>query len=254
MPLLCILFSFLFWYIFNFINLCKFLLKKLIRLLASSFPKFWISTSSFCLSYIVCIVSVSISTFYLGCTDAAKRPPHLRPTHKGRLCLRIRAASSFFFFCFTTCVDTRKIRSIRTNQGQIGPYRSQPPIPTPTGQFNPKFKKKKKRCETHHLAEIIIKGAKRTVWTKTTKPYIIFSPQLSHFSLLIFSSLSLFGLSSLCSTPRLAASALRLPSLTQSHSHTHTISLTSSATHSQVSSSSINLKLSILVFHSSHML
>ena len=254
MPLLCILFSFLFWYIFNFINLCKFLLKKLIRLLASSFPKFWISTSSFRLSYIVCIVSVSISTFYLGCTDAAKRPPHLRSTHKGHLCLRVRAASSLFFFCFTTCVDTRKIRSIRTNQGQIGPYRSQPPIPTPTGQFNSKFKKKKKRCETHHLAEIIIKGAKCTVWTKTTKPYIIFSPQLSHFSLLIFNSLSLFGLSSLCSTPWLAAFALRLPSLTQSHSHTHTISLTSSATHSQVSSSSINLKLSILVFHSSHML
>ena len=164
MPLLCILFSFLFWYIFNFINLCKFLLKKLIRLLASRFPKFWISTSSFCLSYIVCIVSVSISTFYLGCTDAAKRPPHLRSTHKGHLCLRVRAASSFFFFCFTTCINTRKIRSIRTNQGQIGPYRSQPPIPTPTGQFNPKFKKKKKkvrnapfgrnnnkRCKMHRL-------------------------------------------------------------------------------------------------------
>ena len=148
MPLLCILFSFLFWYIFNFINLCKFLLKKLIRLLASSFPKFWISTSSFCLSYTVRIVSVLISTFYLGCTNAAKRPPHPRLTREGRYCLRVRAASSFFYlffiFRFTTHANACGIGLIHANSGRIGPYRRQPSIPTPIDRFKPKLKKKKK--------------------------------------------------------------------------------------------------------------
>ena len=227
MPLLCILFSFLFWYIFNFINLCKFLLKKLIRLLASSFPKFWISTSSFCLSYTVRIVSVLISTFYLGCTNAAKRPPHPRLTREGRYCLRVRAASSFFYlffiFRFTTHANACGIGLIHANSGRIGPYRRQPSIPTPIDRFKPKLKKKK-RCEMHHLAEIIIKGAKCTVWTKTTKPYIIFSLQLSHFSLLIFSSLSLWSLISMLHA---TAHCLCSPSPL---SHTHTISLTSSPT------------------------
>ena len=148
-----LVFIFFFWYIFNFINLCKFLLKKLIRLLASSFPKFWISTSSFRLSYIVCIVSVSISTFYLGCTDAAKRPPHLRPTHKGRLCLRIRAASSFFFFVSrlaSTRVESGRCAPIRAKLVCIG--RNHRYLRQPANSIQNSKKKKK--------------GAKRTIWLK----------------------------------------------------------------------------------------
>ena len=153
MPLLCILFSFLFWYIFNFINLCKFLLKKLIRLLASSFPKFWISTSSFCLSYIVCIVSVSISTFYLGCTDAAKRPPHLRSTHKGHLCLRVRAASSFFFF-------VSRLASTRVESGRCAPIRAK------LVRIGRNHRYLRQSANSIRNSKKKKKGAKRTIWPK----------------------------------------------------------------------------------------
>ena len=207
-----------------------------------------------------CTYCVRVNFYFLsGMHECGKTPAAPASNAWGtlllaRLCyVQLFLFIYYFFFRFTTHANARGIGLIRANSGRIGPIDGSHRYPRQSIDSSRNWKKKK-RCEMHHLAEIIIKGAKCTVWTKTTKPYIIFSPQLSHFSLLIFSSLSLFGLSSLCSMPRLAASALRLPSLTQSHSHTHTISLTSSATHSQVSSSSINLKLSILVFHSSHML
>ena len=143
-------------------------------------------------------------------------------------------ASSFFFFFFflrfTTRANARGIGLIRANSGRIGPYRQQPPMPTLIDRFKLKFKKKKKRCETHHLAEIIIKGAKCTIWTKTTKPYIIFSLQLSHFSLLTSHlQLSLTLVPHLYaprhdSLPLLSVSPLShnlTLTLTQSHSHPH---------------------------------
>ena len=109
-----------------------------------------------------------------------------------------------------------------------------------TGRFRPKFKKQKnKRYETHRLAEIKIKNKKLQNAPFGQKPYI--SVHSSHLQL----SLPLW---SLCSTPRL--SGLCSPSPL---SHNLTLkSLNSQLTHTLFSVSP--QVLSIVVFHSSHML
>ena len=70
----------------------------------------------------------------LGCTNASNRPSHLRPTHEGRRCLRIDAASSFFFFfsfhdsrqhgadsgrCALNRVDSRRLRPYQSVSSEI---------------------------------------------------------------------------------------------------------------------------------------
>ena len=152
-------FHFFFLYLFNFINLCKLLLKKLIRLLASSFPKFWISTSSFCLSYTVHIVSVLISTFYLGCTNAAKRLPHPRLTREGRCCLRVCATSSFFYL-FIIFFFVSRLMPTRAELGWSVPIRAELVLidgshryPRQLIDSSRNWKKKKK-------------GVKCTIWPK----------------------------------------------------------------------------------------
>ena len=108
-----------------------------------------------------------------------------------------------------------------------------------TGRFRPKFKKQKnKRCETHRLAEIKNKKVtKRTVWTKT----LYLSPQFSSSAL---SPSLVFVLHATALWPLLSVSPL---------SHNLTLkSLNSQLTHTLLSVSP--QELSILVFHSSHML
>ena len=56
----------------------------------------------------------------LGCTNAAKRPPHSRPTRRRR-CLRVSAASSFFFFVSRlaqTRADLHRLRLYRSVSGE----------------------------------------------------------------------------------------------------------------------------------------
>ena len=62
----------------------------------------------------------------LGCTNAAKRPPHSRPTRPDarrgvrRGCPRVGAASAFFFFFFFSS-DLGRLGSIRTDAAQFAP-------------------------------------------------------------------------------------------------------------------------------------
>ena len=82
-------------------------------------------------------------TFYLWSTDAAPEVPHPRPTRRdaatleGCRCLRVRPCHATWFFCFLA--DSRRQGS---DSGCIG-------------RFRPKLKKKKKRCETHRLSQIL---------------------------------------------------------------------------------------------------
>ena len=128
--------------------------------------------------------------------------------------------------------DARRIGSIHADSGRIGPYRLQPPILAPNRPIQVEIQKKKnknKRCETQRLAEIkkIKKRCKMHRLDKNNKTLYL-RPQsaaLSHFSLLIFSSLSLSGLYA----PR--HGSLPLLSISpRTQSHTHTISLTTSLT------------------------
>ena len=134
-------------------------------------------------------------------------------------------------------------RRLGANSRQLGLYRAKLPILAPNRPIEAEIQKKK-RCKTHRLDKNPI------------SQFVVIS-----ILVLIFNSLSL---SSLCA-PRHGslASFLRLPSLTQSHSQ---LTLTFTQSHSQESQLSthshsalrlplgINLKLSILVFRSSHML
>ena len=144
-----------------------------------------------------------------------------------------RCCILFFFFLVSRLAPTRRrLKPIRTESGHISRnhwYRRR------TNRFRPKFKKKKK-VQNAPFGQ---------------KPYILVSQFTSHLQTSALShSLPLW---SLCSTPRRLTS-LRLPSLTQSHSQESQLS-THSHSHSALClPSGINLKLSILVFHSSHML
>ena len=63
----------------------------------------------------------------LGCTNAAKRPPHSRPTRR-RASDAAACASvphPVFFFSFP---DSRRLGPICSDSGCIGPYRAKPPI------------------------------------------------------------------------------------------------------------------------------
>ena len=140
-----------------------------------------------------------------------------------------RCRVQFFFFFFRTRADSAQSRA---DSRRIGRNRRNTPIPAPNRPIQAETQKNK-RCETHRLDKNLISQS------------AVFS-----ISILIFSSLSLSGL---CA-PRHGslASALHLPSLTQSHSQESQL-----LTHSHSAlrlPSGINLKLSILVFHSSQML
>ena len=89
---------------------------------------------------------------WLGCTEAAPRRAHLRPTRRDaadRASVPRRAT-----WRFLNRADAAKIGAdaaeIGADATQIGPTRS---VSAETARFGPKFKKKKKkkRCKTHHL-------------------------------------------------------------------------------------------------------
>ena len=139
----------------------------------------------------------------------------------------------FLFFSF-----------FRRDTRRLGPNRSVSATTTDTGAEpadsgrNSKNKKKNKRCETHRLAEIKIKSCKTHRLDKNP---------ISQSTVLIFSSFSpslVFVLHATALWPLLSVSPL---------SHNLTLkSLNSQLTHTLLSVSP--QVLSILVFHSSHML
>ena len=116
-----------------------------------------------------------------------------------------------------------------------------------TGRFRPKFKKQKVRNAPFGW-NLKLKKKKK----KVAKTHRLDKNPISQSTVLIFSSLSLSGL---CA-PRHGslASALRLPSLTLTQSHSQESQLSTHSHSALHLPSGINLKLSILVFHSSYML
>ena len=127
------------------------------------------------------------------------------------------------------------IRTVSVHIGENHQYQSW------TGDLGWNLKKKKNKKT---------KGAKRTVWTKT----LYLSPQFS-LSQFLSSALShslVFMLHATSFWPLLSVSPLSFSPLSQNLTLK---SLNSQHTHTLLSlPSGINLKLSILVFHSSHML
>ena len=111
----------------------------------------------------ICEVVVSCAAIwfmayaYLGCTDAAKWPPHPRPT-RGRCCLRVEPRPVFFFFRFRIHADSRRFGSDarrlsqnRADSHRFGSYRPN------TGVFRPEkgnrpAKKKKKILKTENTS------------------------------------------------------------------------------------------------------
>ena len=130
-------------------------------------------------------------------------------------CASVPCSFSFLFF-----------GAIRADSGRIGPYRPQPPIPAPNRPIQAEIQKtKNKRCETHRLD-------KNPISQSTVLIFSSFSPSL------------VFVLHATALWPLLSVSPL-LHNLTLK-------SLNSQLTHTLLSVS--HQVLSILVFHSSHML
>ena len=96
-------------------------------------------------------------SYYLGCTDAAPRPAHPRPTRRRG---RDTADRVFVPRCatwrFPNRADAAEISAdaaeIGANAAKIGPTQSISAVSACIGRVRPKFKKKKKkRCKTHRL-------------------------------------------------------------------------------------------------------
>ena len=146
-------------------------------------------------------------------------------TCKGHCCLRVGAASSFFFFHNSRQLAPmrRRLRPICTKLGCFAPYRS---ISGKTTDTSPELAdsgwnlRKKKQKNT--------KGVKRTVWTKT----LYLSPQFS-LSQFLSSALShslVFMLHATAFWPLLSVSPLSFSPLSQNltlkslnSQHTHTL-------------------------------
>ena len=93
-----------------------------------------------CLCFLSLCAKIFPRPHMLGCTNAAKRPPHSRPTRR-RASDAAACASvphPVFFFRFPTRADSGRFAPTQAVSVRIGRNR----------RFRPKFKKK---CETHRL-------------------------------------------------------------------------------------------------------